>query len=61
MIPYDRLLAALDVATLRELEDLVIDALYRNIFVGKLDHARAQLQVKPPTSFLHVYVKSGTG
>jgi len=45
VIPYKTLQAELDVPNLRDLEDLVIDALYRNIFVGKLDHANSQLQV----------------
>jgi len=45
VIPYAKLQAELDIANLRDLEDLVIDALYRNVFVGKLDHALSQLQV----------------
>jgi len=45
IIPYQKLLAELDVPNLRELEDLVIDAFYRGIIVGKLDHAASQLQV----------------
>jgi len=45
IIPYQNLLAELDIANLRDLEDLVIDAFYRGIIVGKLDHAASQLQV----------------
>jgi len=35
----------LDVAELRELEDLIIDALYKDIVVGKLDHEKQIFQV----------------
>jgi len=45
VIPYDRLLHELDVAELRELEDLIIDALYKDIVVGKLDHEKHVFQV----------------
>jgi len=45
VIPYERLLKELDVAELRELEDLIIDALYKDIVVGKLDHEKHVFQV----------------
>jgi len=45
VIPYNNLQTELDVPNLRDLEDLVIDAFYRNIVTGKLDHANSQLQV----------------
>lgn len=36
MIPYSRLLEELDIATLADLEKLIIDSLYKDIFVGKM-------------------------
>ena len=45
VIPYSVLLAELELATLRELEDVVIDAIYRDLLVAKLDHASSQLEV----------------
>jgi len=45
VIPYTRLLHELDISGLRELEDLIIDALYKDIVVGKLDHERQVFQV----------------
>jgi len=45
VIPYSLLLKELDISELRELEDLVIDALYKDIVVGKLDHERKVFQV----------------
>jgi len=44
-IPYSTLLTELDVPSLTELGDLIIDALYKNIVVGKLDHEKQQFQV----------------
>jgi len=37
VIPYATLLKALDLASTREVEELLIDALYRGILTGKLD------------------------
>jgi len=45
VIPYSRLLKELDISELRELEDLIIDALYKDIVVGKLDHEKQVFQV----------------
>jgi len=45
VIPYSLLIKELDIVELRELEDLVIDALYKDIVVGKLDHERKVFQV----------------
>jgi len=45
VIAYETLLRELELGNLRELEDLVIDALYRELLVAKLDHAHAQLEV----------------
>lgn len=44
-IPYDRLLKELGVRNVRELEDLVIDAIYNGVIVGKLDQRNQQLEV----------------
>jgi len=48
VIPYSVLLRELDVADseLRELEDLIIDALYKDIVIGKLDHEKQVFQVE---------------
>jgi len=45
VIPYNTLLTELDVPNLTELGDLIIDALYKNLVVGKLDHEKQQFQV----------------
>uniref|UniRef100_A0A6B2LE54 PCI domain-containing protein n=1 Tax=Arcella intermedia TaxID=1963864 RepID=A0A6B2LE54_9EUKA len=45
VIPYSRLLEALDISELRELEDLIIDAIYKDIVHGKLDHENKVFQV----------------
>ncbi|KAI8327237.1 hypothetical protein BD560DRAFT_343062 [Blakeslea trispora] len=44
-LPYDLLQSYLDIPTIRELEDLMIDAFYQGIFTGKLDQQHGQLQV----------------
>lgn len=44
-LPYDSLQHYLDIPTVRELEDLVIDAFYQGILTGKLDQRQRQLQV----------------
>jgi COP9 signalosome complex subunit 7 len=44
-IPYDTLLKYLDVPNVRELEDLIIDAIYQDVIKGKLDQKRKQLEV----------------
>jgi len=45
VIPYPKLLSELDVPNLTELGDLIIDALYKNVVVGKLDHEKQEFQV----------------
>jgi len=45
VIPYSTLLQELDVPNLTELSDLIIDALYKNLISGKLDHERQEFQV----------------
>ncbi|KAI8930193.1 hypothetical protein BC831DRAFT_440816 [Entophlyctis helioformis] len=37
---YDDLLHALDIPNVRELEDIIIDAIYQNILTGKLDQKK---------------------
>lgn len=44
-IPYSVLLEELDIKNLRELEDLIIDAIYADIIHGKLDQKNKQLEV----------------
>ncbi|XP_064385414.1 COP9 signalosome complex subunit 7b-like [Halichondria panicea] len=46
MIPYSTLLQELDITDLRELEDLIIDAIYAGIIQAKLDQKNSQLQVE---------------
>tara|TARA_R110002050_G_scaffold878_1_gene6248 strand:+ start:1643 stop:2434 length:792 start_codon:yes stop_codon:yes gene_type:complete len=45
VLPYRVLLEELSLDHVRELEDLVIDALYRGVFVGKLDQRREQFVI----------------
>lgn len=44
-IPYSLLLQELDIKNLRELEDVIIDAIYADIIHGKLDQKNKQLEV----------------
>lgn len=44
-IDYETLLKELDLADVRELEDLIIDVIYADIIRGKLDQKNKQLQV----------------
>ncbi|KAI0757448.1 hypothetical protein C8Q80DRAFT_1282672 [Daedaleopsis nitida] len=46
ILPYDHLLRVLDMPTIRDLEDLIIDAIYLDIVRGKLDQRAQQLQVE---------------
>ncbi|PBK78374.1 hypothetical protein ARMSODRAFT_1010960 [Armillaria solidipes] len=46
ILPYSDLLKALDMPTVRELEDLIIDAIYLDILRGKLDQKEGQLEVE---------------
>ncbi|KAF8907712.1 hypothetical protein CPB84DRAFT_1674824 [Gymnopilus junonius] len=45
ILPYAELLRALDVSNVRELEDLIIDAIYLDLLQGKLDQKEEQLEV----------------
>ncbi|KAF7974945.1 hypothetical protein HWV62_44161 [Athelia sp. TMB] len=46
ILPYADLLQALDMPTIRDLEDLIIDAIYLDILRGKLDQKEQQLEVE---------------
>ncbi|KAG6907223.1 hypothetical protein DXG01_009837 [Tephrocybe rancida] len=46
ILPYADLLKALDMPTIRDLEDLIIDAIYLDILRGKLDQKEQQLEVE---------------
>ncbi|KAF9490292.1 hypothetical protein BDN71DRAFT_1400300 [Pleurotus eryngii] len=46
ILPYSTLLKALDMLSIRELEDLIIDAIYLDILRGKLDQKEEQLEVE---------------
>jgi COP9 signalosome complex subunit 7 len=46
ILPYSRLLAELDMGSVRELEDLIIDAIYQDIVRGKLDQKAQQFEVE---------------
>lgn len=44
-IPYNTLLIELDIRNVRDLEDLIIEAIYADIIHGKLDQKNSQLEV----------------
>ncbi|XP_056642625.1 COP9 signalosome complex subunit 7a [Diorhabda carinulata] len=44
-IPYSTLLLELDIKNVRDLEDLIIEAIYADIIHGKLDQKNSQLEV----------------
>ncbi|XP_050310946.1 COP9 signalosome complex subunit 7b isoform X2 [Anthonomus grandis grandis] len=44
-IPYDVLLKELEIKNVRDLEDLIIEAIYADIIHGKLDQKNSQLEV----------------
>ncbi|KAF9003516.1 hypothetical protein BDZ89DRAFT_1080914 [Hymenopellis radicata] len=46
ILPYSELLSALDMPTVRELEDLIIDAIYLDMLRGKLDQKEGQFEVE---------------
>ncbi|CAG8474098.1 6853_t:CDS:2 [Ambispora gerdemannii] len=45
-IPYDILLQYLDISNVRELEDLIIEAIYQDVIKGKLDQKKKQLEIE---------------
>ncbi|RZF35788.1 hypothetical protein LSTR_LSTR013749, partial [Laodelphax striatellus] len=44
-IPYSILLKDLDIKNVRDLEDLIIEAIYADIIHGKLDQKNSQLEL----------------
>lgn len=46
ILPYAFLKSALDLASMRELEDVIIDAIYMDIIRGKLDQQKQEFQVE---------------
>jgi COP9 signalosome complex subunit 7 len=46
ILPYATLRTALDIATIRELEDLIIDAIYQDVVRGKLDQRDQTFEVE---------------
>ncbi|EIM92049.1 uncharacterized protein STEHIDRAFT_70516 [Stereum hirsutum FP-91666 SS1] len=46
ILPYSDLLSALEISNIRELEDLIIDAIYLDILRGKLDQKEQQFEVE---------------
>jgi len=46
LIPYSVLQQQLDITALRDLEDLIIDAIYQGIIQGSLDQKKQQLEVE---------------
>ncbi|KAI1303594.1 COP9 signalosome complex subunit 7a [Halotydeus destructor] len=44
-IPYDVLLVEIELTTLRELEDLIIEMIYSNVIAGKMDQQNSWLEV----------------
>ncbi|EJT98888.1 hypothetical protein DACRYDRAFT_82679 [Dacryopinax primogenitus] len=46
ILPYAQLLQYLDLSSIRELEDLVIDAIYANVVRGKLDQKEQRFEVE---------------
>ena len=46
ILPYDQLLSVLQVSSIRELEDLIIDAIYQDVIRGKLDQKEQQFEVE---------------
>jgi len=46
LIPYSVLQLQLDIGALRDLEDLIIDAIYQGVIQGSLDQKKQQLEVE---------------
>lgn len=46
ILPYADLLESLEMPTIRELEDLIIDAIYQDVIRGKLDQKEQQFEVE---------------
>ncbi|QRV76931.1 COP9 signalosome complex subunit 7b [Ceratobasidium sp. AG-Ba] len=46
ILSYSDLLAYLDISSVRQLEDLIIDAMYQDVLKGKLDQKEGRLEVE---------------
>lgn len=46
VLPYETLLNSLQMPTIRDLEDLIIDAIYLDVIRGKLDQKDQQFEVE---------------
>ncbi|KAG8936928.1 hypothetical protein FRC02_010018 [Tulasnella sp. 418] len=46
ILPYSQLRSYLDITTIRELEDLIIDAMYQDVLRGKLDQKEQHLEIE---------------
>ena len=46
ILPYALLLRSLQIPTIRELEDLIIDGIYLDLMRGKLDQKEQQFEVE---------------
>lgn len=46
ILPYSQLLETLQISTIRELEDLIIDAIYLEVIRGKLNQKEQQFKVE---------------
>lgn len=46
ILPYTTLLTYLDIGSIRELEDLIIDAMYQDMLQGKLDQKEQQFEIE---------------
>lgn len=46
ILSYGKLQAELEISSIRELEDLIIDAIYQDIVRGKLDQKEQQFEVE---------------
>jgi len=46
ILPYATLLNYLDISSIRELEDLIIDSIYQDVIRGKLDQKEQQFEVE---------------
>ena len=46
VLPYSVLLETLQMPTIRDLEDLIIDAIYQEVISGKLDQKEQQFDVE---------------
>ncbi|CUA71398.1 COP9 signalosome complex subunit 7b [Rhizoctonia solani] len=46
ILAYSDLLAYLDISSVRQLEDLIIDAMYQDVLKGKLDQKEARIEIE---------------